>query len=113
MKYIVPLLSLFPLPALAEVSDKMTSIPVMWAQGAVGAIILMFLIRRFIWASVLGFLVVAFFTYASYATFDNPHIGPAIIKEQGTPYIVAAYGSAALMAVGLCWGIFLNRRCCK
>ncbi|WHI53005.1 hypothetical protein P3339_09655 [Microbulbifer sp. MLAF003] len=113
MKYIVPLLSLFPLPALAEVSDKMTSIPVMWIQGAVGAIVLLLVIRRFIWASAFGALVVAFFTYASFATFDDPHIGPAIIKEQATPYIVAAYGSAVLMGVGLCCGIYLNRRRCR
>ena len=91
----------------------MTSIPVMWVQGVVGAILLLSLIRRFIWASLFGVLVVSFFTYASYATFNDPHIGPAIIHEQGTPYIIAAYGSAALMGIGLCIGIYLNRRRCK
>lgn len=110
MKYIVLLLSLMPLSVLAEVSDKMASIPFMWVQGVVGAIVLLFLIQRFIWASVFGVLVVTFFTYASYATFADPYIGPAIIQEQGTPYIIAAYGSVTLMGLGLCTGIYLNRR---
>lgn len=91
----------------------MASIPTMWVQGLVGALVLLFLARRFIWASMFGALVVAFFTYAAYATFSDPHIGPAIIQEQGTPYIVGAYGSAALMGAGLVTGIYLNRRRCK
>ena len=113
MKYILLIFSVFPLLAFAEVSDKMASIPSMWAQGITVAIVLLFLVRRYILSGIVGVFVVAFFTYASYDSFSDPHIGPAIIREQGTLYIVAAYGSVALMGAGLIAGIYLNRRRCK
>ena len=110
MKLTLIFLIFLPQPALAEVSDKMTTIPAMWIQGLVVAIVLFLLVRRHIWASGFGVLVVVFFAYASYSTFDDPYIGPAIIKEQGWPYVTAAYGSTALMGLGLLGGIYLNRR---
>ena len=108
MKITTLAILLLPFPALAEVSDKMPTITQLWLQGLIGAILLLLLIRRFIWASILGFCVVPFFAFASYDMLADPFVGPAIMKEQGTSYIVSAYGSVVLMFAGLAVGIYLN-----
>ncbi len=74
------------------------------------AIILLVLIRWSIWFSVLGVITILLFSVISYQTLSDPCVGPAIIKEQGMPYIFASYGSVLLMAVGFFAGLTLNRR---
>ena len=98
------------MPVYAEVSDKMASISHLWIQGFVGAIILFVLIRWSIWFSILGVVIVFLFSVISYQTLSDPFVGTAIIKEQGTPYIFATYGSVLLMAVGCLAGLILNRK---
>lgn len=102
-----------PLVAYAEVSDKMATQPELWAQGAVVGCILGVAIRWSKWVNIVGFPIVALFFYLAYDTLAQPDIGPAIIKEQGSSYIVALYGSATLALIGLAIGNYMFRGKCK
>ena len=101
MKNLAALLICFPSIAFAEVSDKMASIPALWLQGTVGAVILFALGRYSYVLAALGFLVCIFWLIGTYETFADPYIGPAIRYEQGVPYVFAAYGSSAMLFLGL------------
>jgi len=94
--------------AAAEVSDKMASQPGTWVSGVVVGILLALGIRWSKWGNLAGVPVAAGFFYFAWETLHQPHIGPAIIKEQGTPYIIALYGSAVLVAMGVLLGNYLN-----
>lgn len=95
--------------ASAEVSDKMASQPGIWVSGVVVGILLTLGIRWSRWGNLVGVPVAAGCFYFAWDTLNQPHIGPAIIKEQGTPYIIALYGSAALVAMGVLLGNYLNK----
>ena len=110
MRLILVALSTFPVSALAEVSDKMATIPQLWVQGAIGSLALLLLVRLSRWFALPGAAVVAFLGIGSYETFADPFVGPAILHEQGTPYLASSYGSVALMAAGLIVGFAPNRR---
>jgi hypothetical protein len=105
---VIPLFA--PFPALAEVSDKMATIPQLWVQGLLSALILLVLVRASAWWIIPGVLAVAFFVYGAYSTFADPFMGQAVFHEQGIPYIVSAYGSAAVMGAGALVGLILNRK---
>ena len=109
MKLILFILILFLTPAYAEVSDKMSTIPDLWLQGFVVGFVLLILIRWSIYFSILGILVTLFFGVVSYETFFDPFVGPAILKEQGAPYVISSYGSTFVIFLGLIGGIYLNR----
>ena len=94
----------------AEVSDKMASIPQLWVQGIVIAIILFALVRWSVWLSIFAIVVITFFGIATYETLADPYVGPAIMKEQGVPYAVSAYSSVVAMLIGFVGGFMLNRR---
>jgi hypothetical protein len=110
MKNLLILLSAISIPAFAEVSDKIASIPELWLQGAIGGAVLYFLVRWSIWFGILALLVVAFLGAVSYETLQDPFVGGAVLREQGTQYVVASYGSATLMAVGVLLGATINYR---
>ncbi|MCG8512052.1 MAG: hypothetical protein MI741_22785, partial [Rhodospirillales bacterium] len=54
--------------------------------------------------------VAILFFYLAYDTLAQPDIGPAIVKEQGKPYIFALYGSSILVLIGVVIGNLLGRR---
>ena len=88
------LLALMTMPVAvhAEVSDKMATIPQLRMQGIIVAVVLLAMVRWSAWFSILAFAVIAFFGAATYETFADPYVGPAILNEQGIPYVVSSYG---------------------
>jgi hypothetical protein len=87
------------LPAFAEVSDKMPSIWQLWLQGGVIAVLLFALGRIRLWTAAIAVAVAFFIAFGSYDMVNDEHVGRAVRAEQGTPYVAAAYGSAALCIV--------------
>ena len=83
---------LFPASAFAEVSDKMPSITRIWIEGAIVGVIGFFLARYRIWAGLIFGLVTFFFCIGTYDLTSDPYVGPAIIAEQGKPYLFASTG---------------------
>ncbi|MDH5408132.1 MAG: hypothetical protein OEZ33_12055 [Gammaproteobacteria bacterium] len=108
MKYIPILLLFLSTPAYAEVSDKMPSMYQLWLYSAIGFIVILFLVRWSLWFIVLAVLSALFFGTASYETFADPYIGPAIIKEQGLPYIVSSYSMCIFIIIGTITGSLLH-----
>ena len=109
MKFKIFLLLLVSEPAFAEVSDKMATMSQLWMQGVIVGSVLLLLIWWSRWFAILGIPVAMFFGLASYSTFSDPYVGPAIINEQGIPYIISSYGSSALIFIGVIVGVLLNR----
>jgi len=100
----------FPASVLAEVSDKMPSITRIWVQGAiVGGIGLVLAYYR-MWAGLIFGIVTAFFCIGTYDLISDPYVGPAIIAEQGKPYLFAVYGSIVLMSAPLITGLYIRCR---
>ena len=108
MNYRIFMLLFLSSPTLAEVSDKVLSIPQLWTHGIIGGVILFMLIRYSAWFITLGLAVVLFFGLVAYETIADPFVGPAIVKEQGNTYIVASYGSVILIVLGSIVGVVAN-----
>lgn len=100
--YIV--LLLLPLPALAEVSDKMPSQQNLWLSGLVLAVAMGFAVRRSRWFNLLAWPLVMMFFYGAYDLLNQADVGLAIVHEQGGAYVFASYGSAVLVLVGVVVG---------
>ncbi len=113
MKKIIFLLSLVPLNVYAEVSDKSPTQSGLWITGLITCAVVTLLLRWSKWLNILAAPLVLLFFYFAYDTLAQPDIGPAIIKEQGTLYITALYGSAVLVLVGVIVGNVLNKVKCK
>lgn len=102
-----------PTPALAEVSDKMATQPGLWVSGGIVGIVLVWGIWKSKWVNFVGAPLAVLFFYFAWDTLRQPDIGPAIIKEQGSAYILALYGSAVLVVLGVVLGNYLNRLKCR
>jgi hypothetical protein len=100
----------FPASAFAEVSDKMPSITRIWVQGAIVGGIGFLLACYRIWAGLIFGLVTVFFCIGTYDLISDPYVGPAIIAEQGKPYLFAVYGSIIMMSVSLIIGLYIRFR---
>lgn len=87
----------------------MATQPGLWASGLITGIILTLGIKWSKWVNLVGIPLAALFFYVAWDTLRQPYIGPAILKEQGTPYIIALYGSAGLVATGVVLGNYLNK----
>ena len=109
MKKICALLLLLPVSAIAEVSDKMATQPGLWFSGLIAGILVAAAVRWTKWLNLIGVPLVVLFFYFAYDTLAQPNIGPAIIREQGVPYIIALYGSAVLVLLGLIAGNYLRK----
>jgi CBS-domain-containing membrane protein len=108
-KYTYFLILLFPISAAAEVSDKMATQQGLWLSGLLTGLVVAVCIRWSKWTNLIAIPLAVMFLYFAYDTLAQPNIGPAIIKEQGTPYIVALYGSAILVVIGVLIGNSLNK----
>ena len=84
-------------PAAAEVSDKIASQPGLWVTGLVVGTIAFIAgaIRPLLGVLVGGFAL--FLAWGTHSIVADPHIGPAVLAEQGRAYWWAVYGSSALM----------------
>lgn len=99
-------LALLPVVAYAEVSDKLPTIPSLWTHAIIlGG--LSFLASYIRWWVPLLFLPVSFvFGTGSAAIVTDPHVGPAVIAEQGNIYAVSAFGAAFFIFFGQGLGIW-------
>ena len=95
--------------AYAEVSDKIPTQSSIWLAGISIGLLLVLLLVWSKWINVLAIPIVIFFFMFAFGTLHSD-IGPAIIKEQGVPYIVALYGSASFAFVCLVLGNILRAR---
>ena len=101
-------LILIPSLAFAEVSDKMPSISKILFEGMIVGCV-GFLLGRFrIWTGAIFFIFTLFFCIGTYGLISDPFVGKAIIAEQGAPYLIAVYGSIALMIIPLITSILLR-----
>lgn len=107
--YIYFLIILFPVSAVAEVSDKMATQQSLWLSGLLAGFVVAVCIRWSKWLNLVGVPLAVLFFYFAYDTLAQPDIGSAIIQEQGTPYILALYGSAILVVIGVLIGNYLNK----
>jgi hypothetical protein len=103
-------LSVLTVPAYAEVSDKVISIPDMLTWGA-GAGLLGLIACRYrsvlIWITLpIGLLLTA----EGLATIHDRFVGPAIVHEAGAAYAIAAYAALFFVALGNGVGYWLNKR---
>ena len=104
------LLLLLPLPAFAEVSDKVASIPQLWITAAVAGSVAFLAGRyRFVLGVVL-FPISLLLILSVLEPVLDPFVGPAIVLEQGRSYLVAAYGSIALLLALHVAGLWLSWR---
>lgn len=104
------LLLLLPFPVFAEVSDKMPSQQNLWVTGLVLAVCLGLAVRWSTWANLFAWPLAGLFFYGAYDLLTQADVGPAIMREQGSAYMIAAYGSAVLVLVGVIAGNLLRRR---
>jgi hypothetical protein len=98
-----------PLAALAEVSDKVLTIPQIWWWSVPGAVVAFVAWRYRYWCGFVVMLPAVSRSLAAVATVLDTHVGPAIRAEQGWPYIASAYGSFALVLTACIGGAFLRR----
>jgi hypothetical protein len=104
------ILVLLPLPALAEVSDKVASVPQLWLTGVIAGVVALLAGRYRFTLGVILLPISIFLVFAGLEPVRDPFVGPAIISEQGQAYAVAAYGSAfVLLALHLA-GLWLSWR---
>lgn len=91
------LLALVPMPAFAEVSDKVASIPQLWlTSGIAGAVA--FLVGRYrVTFGAILLPISALIVVVGLEPVRDPIVGPAVVSEQGRGYLVAVYGSASML----------------
>ncbi len=104
------LLVSLPVVVYAEVSDKIPTIASLWTQAIILAI-LSFVTSYIRWWTPLVFIPFSFiFSWSSAAIVTDPHVGPAIIAEQGNIYGVSAIGAALIIIIGQGLGIWRGLR---
>lgn len=90
-------------------SDKVTSIPKHWTL-ALPLAATMFLAGRWRWWLVVPLaLLLVVLIGGGWDLYREPHIGPALVKEQGWRYFVSLWASDLVMAVGLGVGAWLGK----
>ncbi|MDM5272265.1 hypothetical protein PGH07_08735 [Sulfurovum sp. zt1-1] len=110
MKKFILTLLIISCNTYAEVSDKIPSQEGLWLSGTIVGIVLVILLRWTKWINILAIPLTAIFFYFAYDTLIEPDIGSAIIKEQGKPYVMALYGSATLVLLGVIFGNILYKK---
>ena len=104
------LLVLLPLPALAEVSDKVASIPQLWLTGVLGGVVAFLASRYRVALGVILLPVSLFLIFVGLEPVRDPYVGPAVVSEQGQIYVVAVYVSAILLLALHLAGLWLGWR---
>ena len=104
------LLVLLPLPALAEVSDKVASVPQLWLTGVLAGVVAFLAGRYRVALGAILLPVSMFLIFAGLEPIRDPFVGPAIISEQGQTYVVAVYGSAIILLALHLAGLWLGWR---
>ena len=96
--------------SFAEVSDKVPSITRLWCSGLLSGLIGCFAIRKRIWVGLVVAVISLFIAFVHYSVLSDPHVGQAVIQEQGKMYVFSVYGSIFTMVIPLILGIIINKK---
>ncbi len=106
---IVSLPAFLPVPALAEVSDKMPTITDHWIFAVPVAIVAL-LLGRYRWQLGVAFLLVPLWMFSGVVyLFFFDSVGSGLIAEQGIKYLVSEVGAASLVFAMCLVGIIVGR----
>jgi|GEM_PF-1160479 len=101
---------LAPAVASAEVSDKIPSIGGFWLTSLLLALATVALSRLRCWAGLILLPLSVILIAGALDVVRDPYVGPAAIREQGSWYPIAAYGSSILLVLGHLVGLWVGRR---
>ena len=107
---ILLVLLIIPEFAFAEVSDKVPSITRLWGSGLLLGLIGYFVIRKRIWAGLVVAVISLFIAFVHYSVLSDPHVGQAVIREQGKAYAFSVYGSIFIMVIPLILGFIMSKK---
>ena len=111
MNKLISLAILFlPFGALAEVSDKISTVSELWLHGFIFGCIMYFLVLWHISFVLLALSLLSFFVFTAFDTLNDPHVGAAIIREQGASYIVALYSVPVVIGICTTFAVIKSRR---
>lgn len=96
--------------AMAEVSDKIVSVPGMWFQGLFFSGVAFLLASKKWWLSVVGVAFSMFLVSAVYDMQADENLKRSIILEQGNNYFLHGYSAYGLVAIGSISGLWLRFR---
>ena len=88
-----------PAAALAEVSDKIPALAEVWSIAGIAAVVLLLAMRFKPRLSLLIVPLAALWFTALLLEVHSADVGPAIVREQGTGYVVQVYLAGALAVV--------------
>jgi hypothetical protein len=101
--------ALFASAGVAEVSDKIPSLPRLWVQGT-GAAVVGFLAARFTrWWWLIPIAFAGLLVFGAWDMFSDAHLAEAIRREQGDYYELSAWLSATLPLAATFLGYLLRR----
>ena len=101
---------LLPALALAEVMDKEPSLPGVWLWSLVASVLSVLLTRLRWWLVFLSLPVAAFLPVRIVLECHDPFVGPAILSEGGSDYVLQVYLALVLVVLANAVGLFLYRR---
>jgi hypothetical protein len=113
MRYIFPILFtilLIPNELYAEVSDKVPSIARVWLTGIFLGTIGFAAATYRKWAAIVAGIISLTFCYVHFSVISDPFVGKAIVKEQGSKYVLSVYGSITAMLLPVLVGFFLRKK---
>jgi hypothetical protein len=99
------------MPILAEVSDKISSLAIVWCVGIAFAVVGVVLCQRF---RLLGslFIPLAAILFYSYAAeyWEDPYFWHAVTAEQGAFYHFSSLALSGGALAAFIWALFHRRR---
>ncbi|MGH6946388.1 MAG: hypothetical protein ACREDZ_03595 [Kiloniellales bacterium] len=97
-------------PASAEVMDKEPTLTELWGLCAAFSLVSWALSRWRGWAALLVWPLSTLFAYALLSELLNPIIWSSVVAEAGPPYVLQAFGVAALLVAGPPTFMYFGRR---
>ncbi|WP_139250067.1 hypothetical protein [Hydrocarboniphaga daqingensis] len=104
------LLLLLPSVAVAEVSDKMATIPEVLIQGAIAAAIAFAVSRLRWWLALIAAGWALLLAVGVYGLWEERHMREAVLHQQGIKYFAALLAEVGCVVAGGAFGAVLNRR---
>ena len=99
-----------PGAALAEVSDKVASVPSLWITAFAAGALALLAGRYKLLLGVALLPISLFLVAASLEPVLDPYVGPAVVQEQGEAYLASVYASCAVILSLHLFGLWLGFR---
>lgn len=97
-------------PAAAEVSDKIPSVGQVWFEGLLLGCLFLFLARWRWWLGLLLLPLTITVICGWVDMMNDSYLGPAILAEQGQPYVLSLWFSSIILAGFHVFGLWLGVR---